>query len=541
MPGRRFAFTFFDDEPRLEATDLVDVSPRGGRSRRFAFALVDDEPRLEESSSGRAVADALALSETLVKAAQKLAQETAGLSENMATQHIEVPTRGGRSRRFAFAFFDDEQRLEEQPPASVPPDLEETLGMTETLLKRAQKAIAESTTFNEFINQPTTKILAENLSVTEQLVRQVQRRYTETAGFTESLHGSYDLPEINETFSFTENLVKLIVRVASMSETLSFSENLQTAVIPGGPISPYGSRARRFAFHFLDDEPRLEEQPSGGAQEFFLGLSDTVALTENLNKAASTAKTDQPLLIETLVKAVTRAASESIGLSENDIARVTTSLADALSASESLTTVQVKIQSMSDDVGLTESLQKSVTRAVVEAVDLSEDFVPGNNPEIDETIALSETLRASVSKAITEAATLTENADRIAVKLQSVNEAVSATELLSKQVIRAIEETLTPAETFGNVAVTGGAIQESPLFNESTRKDIASAVSETIGMTENFLAGLLRFLNVGDVIGLTEQLVSGLVASGRFKLVEKESVYQLRELGDMYSFTAVRD
>jgi hypothetical protein len=554
----------------------------GSRARRFAFMLFDDEPRLEEQPAGGHIPenfnqggdDSLALSETLVKSVSRLAtetlsatesavrqaqktisetvglsennpalaaqlnraiSETVSLSENLATQATIV--KGSRARRFSFAFFDDEPRLEEQAGSGIfVQSVNDTVALTENLVRAVTHRMAESPAFTDALSGPPGKQLAENIAWTETLTKQVKRAITETVALTESLRGAYFLPDITETFTFTENLLKLVVKTLSISESISFTENLTKTVIPGGPISPAGSRARRFAFMLFDDEPRGEDQ--SGPQTSFKGLSDAVVLTEALTKVVATAKAETGILSEALTKRVLRAVAETMTLSEEDFQRVSKAVAETLSLNESFGTVQVKIQAMGDTVGLTESLQRAVSRAIAETPSLHEDLVPGNHRSLADQIAFSEILRSTVSRAIAETATLTENAAAIAIKLQSVGDALSATESLSKRVTRAIEETLTPTEALANFE-TRKAYADFFNFTEATQREIAKTVNETLGLNENLVAGILRLLNVGDVVSLTEQLLTGIVARGRFKIVEKNSAFEMVEMPSLYTVTEV--
>lgn len=296
MRARRYAYSFFDDDaPRKEALaqpgfvadtlgaaenlqrtvtlkpiaervtesgvfeglDATPIAPRFGTRTRYAWGLFDDESRLEAKYSPSLdlqLSDTVGLSETLdAEATIAPIVETFDLNETLtagiqrqtsmadAVAFSETLTavaitrnKSGRSRRFAYLFFDDEPRI---GVAFQTGGLSETLDLQESLDLRVNKLFAETATLTEAMQQSMGKALSETAGLAESDAYAIARAISETAGLTEGLATAlihepstglfFETVNLAETFH--ANVIRALQEDAGLSETLARQITKRTA------------------------------------------------------------------------------------------------------------------------------------------------------------------------------------------------------------------------------------------------------------------------------------------------------------------------
>jgi hypothetical protein len=129
----------------------------------------------------------------------------------------------------------------------------DTLGASESFLKRVNKLFADAVSLVEaralHINKRVAetvaltenlgavrvavKAVSDTLSLTETFVKRVTTRVVETVALTEARLLTVSR-RVTDTLGLTEGLGAVRVRVTSLGETVSLTEQLAASIVPGG-------------------------------------------------------------------------------------------------------------------------------------------------------------------------------------------------------------------------------------------------------------------------------------------------------------------
>ena len=242
-------------------------------------------------------------------------------------------------------------------PETVPLSVSDTLGASESFVKRVNKLFADALSLVEARMLQINKRVAETVSLAENLgvVRIAVKAVSDTLGASEAV-----VKQVNKRVADTVSLAEAFVKQSNnaLAETVAFTE------------------ARALA---------VSKQ-----------VADTLGFTEGFNalKVLVRAYDDTLGLSETFTKRINTPLAEAVALAE---ARTLTTLkqaADTLGFTEGFSALKVLVRSVSDTLGFTESDTLQAQKRNAEAVALAEAIARAASKRLNEAVGLSEGLGA---------------------------------------------------------------------------------------------------------------------------------------------------
>jgi hypothetical protein len=433
-----------------ENTVTVFIPPvvyvTGGRSGRFAFPLFDHLPQedriLARAAQGQTYtvepSDSVAVSDVATKLLRKSTDDSTVVSDAI--------------RQTVAKLISDSVLITDivQALASKGVTLADSIAISESVVKRVSKSIPEPVIFSESIAQIISKRIADAASISDSVIVQqigtqrlspsdtvditeavrkvLVKRITDSFLLSESGTVNIDKPVIEEDFDLSESLSNVAARTASDTILVTDSVDTQVTAATEPLAAVQGSRARRFAFSFFEDEVFTAQ--ADGATIHSRTPTDDQLTTDAVSKSIHKTLSDTLVSLDTASKSIGKTLPDSIAASDGASKSLNKALPDNCTVSDTPTKQIAK--AIPDTVFISEDLRKVIRKVVGESLlvsDTAQPTVEGAGTiytrELSDTALISDATWKALFKRLPDSSTADDSCARTLSKIAAENQAVS--------------------------------------------------------------------------------------------------------------------
>jgi hypothetical protein len=225
-----------------------------------------------------------------------------------------------------------------------------------------------------------------------------------------------------------------------------------------------------------------------------------VMFSLNLGPTTITVSASEQLgMSETVTKRVSRAMTEQLGMTEMIVVIQVKPVSEQLGMSETIVVRQLK--PLSEQMGMSESITKRVSRAITESMAFTDTIAARSNRSVIDSMSLSESITMRISRSVSDALSLSAST-RIVVS-KAISDSLSVSETIRPSITKTVSDQVEMSET---IAVRPTKpVSEQLATSESIVKSVNKVVTVQLGMSETI--GILMVKPLSEEMGMSEVLV----------------------------------
>lgn len=233
--------------------------------------------------------------------------------------------------------------------------LNETLTLTDTVLKRDSRTLNETITHTDTVLKRNGRTLSETISLTDTLTaaKIAVKELTETITHTDTL---LKLPGkvLTETLNLTDTLTRVWTAFKTFTETISLTDTLVKT--PSRPLSEQ-----------LNLTDTLVKTPTKN-------LTETITLTDTVIRISGKVYTETINLTATLITLPGRVLTETITLTDTLIKKPMRTFTETITHTDTFSYINLKVKELTETINLTDTLVslKVFVRELTETIHLSD-------------------------------------------------------------------------------------------------------------------------------------------------------------------------
>lgn len=237
-------------------------------------------------------------------------------------------------------------------------------------------------------------------------------------------------------------------------------------------------------------------------------VSEALSIGESIEKAVAISKSESISLADSIVKDVVVNKVESLSFGEDIAKGVSISKTESLTVADSVDSVAIFLQELTEALSITDSVMKSTTKAITESLSVSDSVAKGASRSLSESLTIGDSVAKGllVTKLLTESLSLVDSI----IKLPQIQKTESLTfaEGLQKNMVKQLNESLTLAETL--VKDMGIGLTEDLTVGESIAKLTNIYMTEGITITESLETALIKMIGLTETLTLLDKLTNSL-------------------------------
>ncbi len=252
--------------------------------------------------------------------------------------------------------------------------LNETLTITDSLVRQAGKVFLETLTTTDTLKRDTSAIKSETLTITDTLLKQTAKPLTETLTLSDVLATArIYLKELLETLTISDTISKLVGWVRS--ETFTLTDTVNKA------------NNKLLATETLTVTDTITKQ----AQK---PLTETYTVSDVLTKQTGKPLPDTLVVTDTITKTISSIKSESITVSDTLNKQTSKPLIETITLSDVLATIRTFLKELTETIVLSDTVTKVTSKVLIETLTLTDTILKGVYKVLTETLGLEDTLLA---------------------------------------------------------------------------------------------------------------------------------------------------
>jgi hypothetical protein len=466
--------------------------------------------------AGKVVIESCSLTETFVRGAFKSLTETLSPSDVFSrfysglrsfTESIGVSDSGSRSagKRASETIAVSDSA----PVRAMTTGKNDTVGVSDAGSRQAGKVATETFTITDAYSRVLSKILSllDTVPPSDAIVRSCRKVWQDTFSVTDLL-GILQarLLVLTDAFaSLSDSLTKQGTK--ALSDTLSVGDTCIRGV-------------RRVFSEVLSITDALD---SFGVQKLLsfletFGLSDTLARSvqrafletlnpgEILNRQTWKTWTDSVAVTDAGVKRSTvKSALDSVSVSDGMIRQTRRSFIEtAFSISDAWSVLRAQLLSLSDTLGVSDSLARWTGKRALDTVSPSDTVTRSTGKVMNDTFSLAEIFAKTKAQLLMLADTLgiSDTITRFTGRVMSDSVAVNDT--ITRFLRRAYLDTLTWSDTLTRQA--GKALNETYSVTDAMKRAISKAVLDSVSVNDSLSKAFAILLSLADTLGISDGL-----------------------------------
>jgi hypothetical protein len=593
----RFAFPLFDHLPQedrileragqgqtytVEPSDSVAVSDVATKLlrkstddsatisdaiRQTVAKLISDSVLVTDivqalASKGVTLADSIAISESVVKRVSKSIPEPVVFSESIAqiiskriadapsiSDSVIVQQIGTQRlspsdtvditeavRKVLIKRITDSFLLSESGTVNIDkPVIEEDFDLSESLSSVAARTATDTVSITDSVDTQVTEAQEPVAAVYGSRARRFAINFFSDDLFVEGSFAAVESRSVEDSVAAADAVVKTVAK--AVLDTAGVTDEATTQV-SRAPAAVQGSRARRFAFSFFEDEVFVEQ--ADGATIHSRTPTDDQAAADSVSKSIRKTVSDTLVSLDTASKSLAKSLPDSVSASDGSSKSLTKAVPDNISAADGLTKSASK--SMADNASATDALRKSLNKVTTE------------------NTSVSDATNKTIGKSLADSTTFVDNISKVSTK--SFSDAVFISEDLRKVIRKVVGENLLVSDTaqptvegtgtiytreLSDAALISDAtwkalfkrLPDSSTADDSCARTLSKIAAENQAVSDQFISKLNRNVAAGDSVAVVEALAKSLAK----RLTEDQSAVDaiakilFKRFGENFSVT----
>jgi len=252
--------------------------------------------------------------------------------------------------------------------------LNETLTITDELVRRAGKALLETLAITDTLKRDISAIKSETLSITDTLTKLIQKSLTEAITITDVLNvARIYLKELLETLTITDTLSKLVGWIRS--ETLNVTDTVNKAI--SKPLTTE-------TLTVTDVITKQAQKP----------LTESYTVSDVLTKQTGKPLPDSLVITDAVKKDISTTKTEIITLSDTLTKQTSKPLTETITITDVLAIIRTFLKELTETIVLSDTVTKVTSKVLVETLTFTDSVLKLTYKLLTETLGLEDSLLA---------------------------------------------------------------------------------------------------------------------------------------------------